>query len=216
MKGIFKVKELNEKFTEVTNKYLAQGMKFNVGTMAGHQGEIAKIDLTDGKDVYRIAMDSKSVHPEDWKYTFDAVIITVEKFEDADDSTMLRPFDTLWSGRGQQVEQYTWYRIGYREDGAYTDDYDFAKECLDLQRERAHARQRANYNPWIEATQQEITMDDQRRTFVRDICKRTRGYGSIKNADIKKLTKYSDRFGHSYMVSFNNGKRDLTIKKVVA
>ena len=45
---IYKTKDINELFTKVVNKYLAKGYVFNLNTMSGSQGEIAKVDLTNG------------------------------------------------------------------------------------------------------------------------------------------------------------------------
>lgn len=43
--------DINRKFTETVSSYIAQGYIINTASMSGSQGEIAHIDLTDGKQI---------------------------------------------------------------------------------------------------------------------------------------------------------------------
>jgi len=49
-----KFETINRKFTEVVSEWIGKGYAFNTATMGGSQGEIAKVDLTDGKEIIRI------------------------------------------------------------------------------------------------------------------------------------------------------------------
>lgn len=49
-----KYAEINKRYTEIINEYLGNGYTINTASMAGSQGEIAKIDLTDGNSIIRI------------------------------------------------------------------------------------------------------------------------------------------------------------------
>lgn len=51
-----KFAEINKKFTEKVAEYIGKGYTINAATMNGSQGEIAKIDLTDGVDIVRIML----------------------------------------------------------------------------------------------------------------------------------------------------------------
>ena len=50
--------DINAKFTAAVNNYLAQGYIINTASMSGSQGEVAHIDLTNGKQIVRVLLDS--------------------------------------------------------------------------------------------------------------------------------------------------------------
>lgn len=50
--------DINRKFTAAVSSYMAQGYYINAASMSGSQGEIAHIDLTDGKQIVRVLLDS--------------------------------------------------------------------------------------------------------------------------------------------------------------
>ena len=52
-----KYAEINKIFTNKVNEYLANGYTINSATMSGSQGEVAKIDLTNGNEIIRIMID---------------------------------------------------------------------------------------------------------------------------------------------------------------
>lgn len=57
-----KFESINLRYTEVIAEWLAKGYTINFATMSGHQGEISKIDLTDGKEIIRIMLDTACTH----------------------------------------------------------------------------------------------------------------------------------------------------------
>ena len=50
--------DINQKFTAKVAEYIAKGYTINAATMSGSQGEVAHVDLTDGKQVVRVLLDS--------------------------------------------------------------------------------------------------------------------------------------------------------------
>lgn len=46
--------DINRKFTETVSSYIAQSYIINTASMSGSQGEIAHIDLTDGKQLLSV------------------------------------------------------------------------------------------------------------------------------------------------------------------
>lgn len=205
--------ELNKEFTAVVNSYLAQGMSFHPNTMAGHQGEIAKVDLTDGKNVYRINMDIENEHLFDTdSFHGNLLVITVERFVDADKSDRFSTFDTLWTGKGEQISRKVWYDIS-RNRTAWTEDKEEAMKC----QEKHYTRSKNKPFRWDDE-KQEIKMDTEaKRNFVRDICRQHKGYRRIKRVEMEKLEKATYLDGSRiYKVYFNNGKDALVIKRVNA
>jgi uncharacterized protein YeeX (DUF496 family) len=51
-----KFAEINRRYTEAVAEWLAKGYTINTATMSGTQGEFAKIDLTDGKEIIRVVV----------------------------------------------------------------------------------------------------------------------------------------------------------------
>lgn len=49
-----KYADINKRYTEIVSEYMAAGYTLNSSTMSGSQGEIASIDLTDGKAIIRV------------------------------------------------------------------------------------------------------------------------------------------------------------------
>ncbi len=50
--------DINQKFTAKVAEYIAKGYTINTATMSGSLGEVAHVDLTDGKQVVRVLLDS--------------------------------------------------------------------------------------------------------------------------------------------------------------
>ena len=50
--------DINAKFTAAVSSYIAHGYIINTASMSGSQGEVAHIDLTNGKQIVRVLLDS--------------------------------------------------------------------------------------------------------------------------------------------------------------
>lgn len=55
-KGVFTMtyQDINRRFSEIVSDYLQKGYYCNTSTMEGSQGEQAKVDLTNGKEIIRV------------------------------------------------------------------------------------------------------------------------------------------------------------------
>lgn len=53
-------KDIENLYTDTIKEYLEKGYRIYYSTMGGSQGEIAKIDLTNDKEVIRILLESKN------------------------------------------------------------------------------------------------------------------------------------------------------------
>lgn len=200
MAAIIHERDINKAFTKVVNKYLAQGLEIHIATMGSHQlGDIAKVDLTDGTDVYRVRLFTETAHAPDWSWVFDTAVVTVEKFAGKYSDT--RHTDTLWNGKGETVECLKWYKIGRNSWTASLKD---AMTFNAIHNARCEAR-RVNGREYIELT-------EKKRDIITSICHRTRGYKTIKGKDIREVEIYRNACGAYYMVRFNNGKSALDIK----
>ena len=104
-----KYADINRRFTEIVAEWLAKGYSINTASMSGSQGETAKIDLTDGREIVRILVDRFS----DYAANVEGVEIIVGKALDAD----VRPnnndnWATLWNNRLEVLQQERFFKIG--------------------------------------------------------------------------------------------------------
>lgn len=53
-------KDVEQIYTDTIKDYMEKGYRVYYSTMGGHQGEIAKIDLTNDKEVIRILLDNRT------------------------------------------------------------------------------------------------------------------------------------------------------------
>ena len=103
-----KFKDINAIFSEEVKKYLNEGYILNAGSMGGHQGEIAKVDLRDENEIIRVRLDS--VRHSDrafWDHSGVALIVsrkTIECYKSG----------TLWSGEMEIVKQRTFWQMQNR------------------------------------------------------------------------------------------------------
>ena len=104
-----KYADINRRFTEITAEWLTKGYSINTASMSGSQGEITKVDLTDGKEIIRILVDRFS----DYATNTEGIEIIVGKAMDAD----VRPnsndnWATLWNNRLEVLQQERFFKIG--------------------------------------------------------------------------------------------------------
>lgn len=109
--------DINKRYTEIVAEYIAKGYTINTTTMSGHQGETAKIDLTNGTEIIRIMIDSF----RNWKANEEGHEIIVGKSTDDDvkpnsEST----WGTIWNGKLEVIYTERFYKIGEdRKNGTY-------------------------------------------------------------------------------------------------
>ena len=137
-----KFEQINRRFTEKVAEMLSQGYIMNATTMGGSQGEIAKVDLTDGKKIIRVMLSTE----HDWErigdrfYTFDKVILTVGTNTDKVRIHGSDRFcDTIWNQHLADITTEEFYQIGRRGNWYGTKEeavaqQDKAMERLDLEK----------------------------------------------------------------------------------
>ena len=98
--------DINKIFTETVNNYLNNGFTIFCNTMRGSQGEIAKVDLTNGTELYRIML----VDIYSWEDSLGTrYSIQVGKYPESLDKTnnrWLEAFDgTIWNNQLEIVSE---------------------------------------------------------------------------------------------------------------
>lgn len=109
-----KFAEINKKFTAKVAEYIAQGWTINAGTMNGSQGEIAKVDMTNGKDIIRVMLDTDYAHERigDRFYCFDKVQLIVGRPDRPIRVNESRDYDTIWNNHLGVIYCEEFYKIG--------------------------------------------------------------------------------------------------------
>lgn len=187
-------KDIRKAFTDKVNEYLAKGMEISVRTMSGSQGEITKVDVTDGRYIYRIRLDNDYRCLDDFFRRFEMIVLTVEKFED-DGRNEFDTWGTLWSGKGEMVEEKAWFALN-REKTAFVDTDEKMQRIMRIREERYESRKNAK---------QEIT-DSKRVALIYKMVKKHKGYASVNKKAIEKVVREG---GYNFRVFFTaESKKD--------
>ena len=104
-------------YTQKVTELLNQGYILFPDTMNGHQGEIAKVDLTDGKDIIRVLLNREHRYISEGGFWGDTVTLTIGK---APSDTQLRDEwidNTIWNNRLETLFQIEWADL---ERGTHT------------------------------------------------------------------------------------------------
>lgn len=208
-KRILLTKDIQDIYTKVVNTYLLRGYSIHVNSMSGcFSNEIARVDVTDGKDIYRITLNSgyKSEYTKNIYYYIQTITLITEKFENKASAVKMGEHSTIWSGKGIVVCSKTWFGVGDKGK-AWTDSLKYAVDCYNKACERSKIENISkNY---YGATEKEMNLSDATRAKVADICRRTKGYMRIKDNDVDRfvITTYAGSGRKLYTVYFTPNSR---------
>lgn len=107
-------KQIESIFTAKVTEYIENGYIINLGTMAGSQGEIGKVDLRKGDEVIRLVLHDDT----DFDHYTDIVVFTIGRVTmKRDDKAPFKHFcNTIWNHKLEIIEQRTWYKVSKRRD----------------------------------------------------------------------------------------------------
>ena len=95
--------EINKRFTEKVMEYLNKGWIINTSSLSGHQGEIGKVDVTDGKQIIRILLERKC------GYRVDSIVLTVGRSTEDVIPNKDDNWSTIWNSRLDIISQEIFY-----------------------------------------------------------------------------------------------------------
>lgn len=114
--------EINERFTDLVANYITAGYHFNAATMSGSQGEIARVDLTNGTEIITIYIDSFS----DWsgENELKGVQICIARVGQQDGliPDCHEHFRTLWLSHAEVEFRERFYQVGRDANWYVTED----------------------------------------------------------------------------------------------
>lgn len=174
---VYQKHDIERIYTDMVQDYLKKGYVINPGTMAGSQGEIAKVDLTNLEEIVRVRINSNT----DFKLGYvDVLTITVEAFG------MDEPgcFGTLWDGKGREVKVVEFVQLDERHtcgiDGKYAAKEDYIKAGVAEKREERIMAADESEVRWLEKFDKKL---------CQSIVKKVDGLKTVKVDDIKGLVK---------------------------
>lgn len=181
-----KYADINKRFSEIVTEYLNKGYTFNTATMGGSQGEVAKVDLTDGTDIIRISIESFS----NWQENIEGLEIIIGRDTKGQviPNGSNRYYNTIWGNDLEIIRTERFYRINHHAEFFGTEDD--AKKASEVRKNRWRYQTGTSkgYQPSAKALE-----------IAKRIVRTKLGYSRIKSSDVR-ISKYDD----GYIVSYRN------------
>ena len=159
--------EINTAFTSKVAEYLAKGYTFNTNTMNGSQGEITKVDLTDGTEIVRVLLDSLSDY-DTWDGGLEIIVGRVT-------DTKIHPHEvggvssTIWNNRLEILETERFYKLGSdRRNGIFYGTKAEAEKAAAIKRERYIANITGGVTENITDKEDKTCITSKSQTFTRE------------------------------------------------
>lgn len=182
-----KKQAIEKLYSQKVAELLNQGWHINAGTMPGHQGEVAHVDLTDGSEIRRVLLEREMAWSRlDDGFHGDRVVIRVGRNTD-------RVYPGSWDSTIWNNHLETLFEIEFAEiqqpdrdhpDGWYT-DFDEAVRVSKIRNSRRKARQ--------VQSKRELTDSEWKVEYVeialRWLKRTQKGFKSAKVTDITKVTR---------------------------
>ena len=184
-------KDIEKAFTDKVAEYFARGYNIYYTSMGGHQGELAKVDLTNGKEIIRIFLDSNneySVKVENRHIDLRYISLIVGRCVDKNVRIGCR-YDTIWNERLEVISETRFYEIGRRDNNFFGT------------REEAIAATLKRYSRYGKEHwgKDDIVFDDKAKSIVLSFVKKQHKCKSVTPKQIEQVRK---------TVYYRNGKVD--------
>lgn len=175
-----KFKEINKKFTEKVAEYMAKGWYFNTATVSGSQGEVAKVDLTDGKRIVRIMLSRANGYGEFWWEGYKLTVgFTKPSIKPNDCDT----WQTVWNNELEVVFEETFYRAGTDS----RNDWFVGEE----EARNGYKKMLSRYNNRV-SKDKDIDLGENGAKIVLPFVKKQYRCGRAKACDVKVVKKFRD------------------------
>ena len=163
-------KDINNRFTEIVAEYIAKGYTFNTSSMGG-QGEIANIDLTNGKEIIRVVVSSFN----NWRENVEGIEISIGKSTDNVHPHSGQLHETVWNSHLEIIHTEYFYKIS-----RYSDFYGTREEA-EAARNVRHTRYALR-----EFSRTEYKPSDKAKAIAERIVRNKFGYIRVNPAEVKK------------------------------
>lgn len=185
--------DINAKFTEAVNSYLAQGYRFNTSTMGGSQGEIAAVDLTNGKEIVRVVLN-KSYQKHAFRDTIELLVGRVKESEHVtpDNADV---WGIVWNQKLETISSEKFYEIG--DNNRSNPFYGTEEEAI-----AANEKRLARYRARREVEIEDVT--EKAAPLVKKFVRREFGIKRVVTSNIRVIKR-----GSVYTVTYNKHSAKL-------
>lgn len=184
----FTKSEVYMEYTKKVNEYLQNGYYVYCATMKGTQGDVSKIDLTNGIEIIRIRLNNGITG----LYKFNCsggVFIKVEKYTQDMFNHNMFDVDILWNDKGTELFYKEYYKLENKyKSNIFTDNIDEIKRIGKIRENRIKMY-----------PDREILTDNKK---LLSIVKTKKGYKSTRLKDIIGLYRTCD----GYMIKLFDGR----------
>ena len=170
--------DVNNRFTQIVVEYIGKGYTFNTSSMGGSQGEIANVDLTNGKEIIRVVVSSFN----NWRENVEGVEITIGRSTDNVRPHSGQLHETVWNSHLEIIHTEYFYKIS-----RYSNFYGTREEA-EAARNIRHARYALR-----EFSRTEYKPSDKAKAIAARIVRNKFGYRRINPAEVK-ITKSSNGY----------------------
>ena len=122
--------DINKEYAKIVASYFENGYYINAGTMSGTQGEIAHIDLTNGKEVIRVLMERNV----DFRKDVESIQIIVGKCTGNIKPNWSKRYCDIWNNELEIIKTVEFFQIG--RDSMCYGTLEEAETARDKRRER--------------------------------------------------------------------------------
>lgn len=168
--------DINQKFTAKVAEYIAKGYTINTATMSGSQGEVAHVDLTDGKQVVRVLLDSFTEYDSFNSLSGLEIVVGTPADKVVPYDTVR--YNTIWNNRLEVIESERFYEIGSskRRGNTFYGTKAEAEQAEALSVERYKAK--SETSPYIDLT-------DRYLPLAVSIVKKRTGCTRVQKANVR-------------------------------
>lgn len=182
-----KMKDIKAAATKIVSTYIGWGYTLSE-TMSGHQGELLKVDLTNGTEIIRVLIDDRRHYFD----MLDEVAIEIRRYVFGKD--IRNEKSNVWSNQGELIAESIYYKLARYSDGDwYTDNKDEADSVQAIKEERREIR--------FSSSKSDVYTDDKRKALVLGYVRKQPRCKSKKASDIESVVKY----GNTYRINMRNG-----------
>ena len=178
--------DIDKRFTEIVAEYLAKGYTVNTAAMNGSQGEIAKVDLTNGVEIIRVYVDSF----RDYKIHTEGIEIVIGRSTEGIKPHEYTGWDIIWHNALEILSRERFCMIGQTRYYKY---YGTEEEAKAAQRKR-HDRYMLNNSG---RSSQDIT--DKALEIAKKVISREFG---IKRINASKIGVH--KYDGKYIIAYNS------------
>lgn len=190
----FTKSEVYMEYTKKVNEYLQNGYYVYCATMKGTQGDVSKIDLTNGIEIIRIRLNNGITGLYKFNCS-DGVFIKVEKYTQDMFNHNMFDIDILWNDKGTELFYKEYYKLENKyKSNIFTDNIDEIKRIGKIRENRIRIKMYPN----------RAILTDKRKLL--SIVKTKKGYKSTRLKDIIGLYRIYNGYINGYIIKLFDGR----------